>query len=493
MRRVVRRVGEVDAELVRRSASLPRTPADPALGAVTVAANHGLLWFGVAAVLASREGVTRRAALRGVAALAGASLATNAVAKPLLPRRRPLDDLVPEHRRLVDRPRSSSFPSGHAASAAAFATAVAMESPAAGAVVAPLAAAVAYSRVHTGVHWPSDVLGGAVLGSAVALATRRWWPVRPTAPSRARSAERVAALADGDGLVVLVNPAAGDADHDPSAELERVWPAAKLVRLDGSGEADLPAALDEALRGDWRSVRALAVAGGDGTVAAAAAVAAQRELPLVVVPAGTLNHFARDLGVPDVAAAAEAVAEGSAVRVDLGAAVVDDAPPRWFVNTASLGGYPTLVRLRERWADRWGKWPAGAWALVRVLAEAKPLSVRIDGKPTRVWLVFVGNGGYQPKGFAPTWRPRLDGGRIDLRYVRADTRLSRLRFALAALTGALSRSRTYVQRELTSVEIEVLGPPVALACDGEVHAEGNRFRFVARDRVLRVYRPDTAP
>ncbi|SHF05349.1 bifunctional phosphatase PAP2/diacylglycerol kinase family protein [Streptoalloteichus hindustanus] len=492
VRRAARRVNEVDAELVRRSAALPRTVADPALGAVTVAANHGLLWFSVAALLASRQGVTRRAALRGVAALAGASLTTNAVAKPLLPRRRPVDDLVPEHRRLADRPRSSSFPSGHAASAAAFATAVAMESPAAGAVVAPLAAAVAYSRVHTGVHWPSDVAGGALLGTAVAVATRRWWPVRPTTPGQARADERVPALTDGAGLLVLVNPASGDQNHDPSAELARVWPAATLVHPDGSDGEDLAETLDRVLHGDWSSVRALGVAGGDGTVAAAAVVAARHGLPLVVVPAGTLNHFARDVGVPDLAGAAHAVAEGAAVRVDLAAVRVDDGPSRSFVNTASLGGYPEMVRLRERWTGRWGKWAAGAAALVRVLAGAEPLTVRVDGQLTRVWLLFVGNNGYHPQGLAPAWRPRLDHARLDLRYVRADVRFSRLRFALAALTGALTRSRVYVRQERQSVEVEVLGPPVALARDGEVSArgaEGNRFRFVARDRVLRVYRP----
>lgn len=73
------------------------------------------------------------------------------------------------------RPRSSAFPSGHSVSAAAFVTAVTMEFPAAAAVVAPLAAAVAYSRVHTGVHWASDVFGGLVLGSGIALTTWQWW------------------------------------------------------------------------------------------------------------------------------------------------------------------------------------------------------------------------------------------------------------------------------------------------------------------------------
>ncbi|HEY0640497.1 MAG TPA: phosphatase PAP2 family protein, partial [Pseudonocardiaceae bacterium] len=153
----MRRVDETDRAFTRRVGALPRTPADDGLKRLTSAADHSFLWLLIAVLLATRRGVTRRAAFRGAAAIAGASFAANALAKPLVPRRRPAADALPLWRALPDPPTSSSFPSGHAASAAAFTAAVAMESPVAGALVAPLAATVAYSRVHTGVHWPSDV------------------------------------------------------------------------------------------------------------------------------------------------------------------------------------------------------------------------------------------------------------------------------------------------------------------------------------------------
>jgi diacylglycerol kinase family enzyme len=142
-------------------------------------------------------------------------------------------------------------------------------------------------------------------------------------------------------------------------------------------------------------VRALGVAGGDGTVAA------NRGLPLVVVPAGALNHFARDIGVTEVSDAVEAVRAGSAIAVDPGGVRVDDAPPRWFLNTASLGEYPDLVQLREQREQRWSKWPAAAIALIRVLWELDPLVARTDGKPRKAWLVFVGNGLYRPRASPP--------------------------------------------------------------------------------------------
>ncbi len=490
LRRVAQEINRVDHELVRRSAAIPPSAADDDLKALARTANHSLLWLAVAAALASHKGVTRRAALRGVAAISGASFIVNAVAKPLLPRRRPAWEDVPVGRRLNpnERPGSSSFPSGHAASAAAFATAVTMESPAMGLAVAPVAAAVAYSRVHTGVHYPSDVAAGMLLGSGIALATRRWWPRRVGEAAASRHLARVPALPAGEGLVVLVNPGSGADGEHPGAELAATWPAARQVFTEPGSDLtkQLEAELDSS---DRPPVRALGVAGGDGTVAAVAAVAASRGLPLVVVPAGTLNHFARDIGVTELADAVEAVRDGSAVAVDLGAVQVDDAPPHWFLNTASLGGYPDLVQLREQREQRWGKWPAAAISLIRVFREADPLVARIDGKRRKVWLVFVGNGLYRPRGFAAAVRHRLDSGLFDVRYVRADLRLSRTRFLIGALSSALERSRTYVQQERSTLRVEVLEAPVALATDGEVTAEGRRFEFFTQPAALQVFCP----
>jgi undecaprenyl-diphosphatase len=487
---VTREINRVDRELVRRSAVIPHWPADPGLRALSTAANHSLLWLAAAAVLASRKGATRRGALRGVAAIGGASFTINALAKPLLPRRRPVYDDLPVVRRLAlrDHPRSSSFPSGHAASAAAFATAVMMESPAVGLAVAPVAAAVAYSRVHTGVHWPSDVAAGVLMGTGIGLATRRWWPLRIGESAESSRRVWVPALPDGEGLVVMINPCAGPDGEDPGAELAAAWPAARQLIAEPDG--DLTKQLEAELEAAELPVCALGAAGGDGTVAAVAAVAAGRQLPLVVVPSGTLNHFARDIGVLELSDVVNAVRDGSAAVVDLGTVRIDDAPPHWFLNTASLGGYPDLVAMRERGQARWGKWPAATLALIRVLREADPLVARIDGVSRKVWLVFVGNGLYRPRGFAAAARHRLDSGLIDVRYVRADVRLSRTRFLVAALAGALQRSRTYVQQERADLQVEVVGRPLALATDGEVVAEGRKFRFSTQPAALKVYRPD---
>lgn len=484
----LRQVGAGDRKLVARSAALPRTPADRMLLGLGRSANKGRLWWSVATVLAARKGPARRGALRGIAAIAGASASANLLGKQLFPRRRPAAEEVPEHRRLVRRPTSSSFPSGHAASAAAFVTAVTMESPTAGLALAPLAAAVAYSRVHTGVHWPSDVGAGVAIGVASAFATRHWWPLHPDVPSRSTHRAVAPVMHDGEDMLAVANPRAGDAGFDPTEEIRLAWPKATIVYPDQGTDLRTQLAAEIARHG---RVRALAVAGGDGTVAAVASVAADYDLPLALIPAGTLNHFARDVGVrsmPDADAATEA---GSAVGVDLGEVTVTgrgETVRRWFVNTASLGGYPEMVRLREKIQQRHPKWPSTVLAMMRSLRRAKPLAVRLDGRTALVWMVFVGNGTYAPKGFAPYRRPALDTGLLDVRYLRADLPYSRARFILAVATNTLGASHVYRQYDLPSLDVELLGGHRRVATDGEVGPLGRQFRFRARPSALTIYR-----
>ncbi|WP_430332479.1 bifunctional phosphatase PAP2/diacylglycerol kinase family protein [Rhodococcus sp. ACT016] len=469
------------------STALPPSWLDGGLRALSTTANHSVLWMGIAAGAGLAGGRARRAATRGILAVAGASALTNAALKPLLPRRRPPAGTGEfATRRGLPAPNSSSFPSGHAASAAGFATGVALEFPVAGAVLTPLAAAVAYSRVHTGVHWPSDVVVGMGVGSAVALATRRWWAVRDEEPATLGPDRRTRALPDGDGMIVFVNPGSGTDDDATRSELEAALPRAEVVEFDP--DRDFDTQLDEAITA--RSPKALGVCGGDGTVVTVASAADRHDLPLAVFPGGTLNHFARDAGVGDVASTAEAVGEGSAELVDLGRVQVDDGKASTFVNTASLGGYPDSVRLRERWQPRLGKWPAAALAMARVLTGAQPLDVTIDGTRHSIWMLFVGNGRYSPADQVPMSRPQIHRGTLDVRYIRADRRLSRTRLVATALTGTLGSSTTYVQRDAATLTVEVDGDgeAVALATDGEVVADGRRFEFRSEPRSVVLYR-----
>ncbi len=492
-RRSLRPVGRLDRRITAAVGRLPPSAADDALLALTRSANHSWLWFATGSVLAAGTRRTRRGAMRGVMAIGLASLAANVVLKPLVPRRRPAADLLPTGRALPDRPTSSSFPSGHSASAMAFAVGVALESPRTGAVLAPLAATVAYSRIHVGVHWTSDVAVGSALGAGVALLTQRWLSRRPIDEAIARPWADAPELVDGEGLSMVVNSGSGRPGTDPVEEIANRLPKAHLLRLDAGD--DLIALLGEAA--GHPGTRALGIAGGDGSVAAAARIAEDLDLPLAVMPAGTLNHFGRDVGVYDLQEVVDATGAGEAVAVDIAelwAYSASTGPGGGervvFVNTASFGGYPEMVRLREKWQERWGKWPAASAALILTLWRARPLRCRIDGVETPVWMLFVGNGPYAPSGMTPSYRPRLDTGLLEIRYLRADRRFSRARAIMGLLLGTLGHIRTYVEHTATTLDVELLDGPVEVATDGEVMVAGERLCFSVAPHRVPVYRRD---
>ena len=378
----------------------------------------------------------RRAALRGAV---GAALGA----------------LVPRHRL--------------AAALGAAAAGVAIEQPVAG---VPLALAALATR---------DPLGAAA-GAALAVATTRVWPTAPRTVAELRrnnTAISVEPSTDGEGIVVVLNCAAGSADADDlTAALRDRLPAAEVVVVDGEDVGDV---LEKAAA---RATVALGAAGGDGTLSAAAAIAHDRGLRLLALPAGTLNHFARALGVLAVDDAVDALQAGQAVRVQLGV-----AGDRTFLNTASFGAYTDLVDARERLEDRIGKWPAVAVSLVGVLRRATPVDVVLDDRRRSVWLAFFGNASYEPPGFAPTWRERLDDGFLDVRLVDADQPLARTKLVLSVLAGRLARSAVYEQRTSTSMRVDCDESPMRVALDGEVLDLDVPATFTSRDEPLVVYAP----
>jgi diacylglycerol kinase family enzyme/membrane-associated phospholipid phosphatase len=466
-----------DARLHAFVGRLPTTPADRWLRRLSTAANHGGLWLGLAVLLGLRPGRLRRGAIRGVGSMWASSALVNVVLKRIFGRVRPDMANLRSERTLRRSPVTQSFPSGHSSSAAAFVTGVAMESPLAGAALAPVALGVGYSRVHVGVHYPGDVVAGMAVGGAVAAATQHWWRVRPTEPARVRTAYEAPALPDGEGLVVAVNPRSGPDEYDPAEDIRRILPKAEVLEL--TEDAGVDELLGEAARSG--RAKALGVAGGDGSVAAAAAVALEHGLPLAVIAAGTLNHFARDVGLETPEDTAEAVVSGQAVRVDV--ADVNGTP---FLNTASIGGYPEMVRRRDHLSGRMGKWMALTVAAAQVLRRQTPVSMTVNGQPLKVWILFVGNGCYTPRGLAPAWRPRLEDGLLDVQYLRADVRFSRTRAVLGALLGISDRISAYAEFQAEEVRVVSHSGLRQVAYDGEMGEKATEFHFTKRE-LLTVY------
>ncbi|MFE0171018.1 bifunctional phosphatase PAP2/diacylglycerol kinase family protein [Streptomyces sp. NPDC059002] len=394
--------------------------ADRLLPRLSHAANHGVLWLGAAAgIAASRTPRGRRAAVRGIASLALASATINTVGKRSVRRARPLLHTVPLIRQLKRQPITTSFPSGHSASAAAFATGVALESRAWGAGVAPVAGAVALSRVYTGAHFPSDILAGAALGAGAAFAVRGLVPTRAQLPPPAPRTD-APALPGGAGLVLVTGP--GPRAGHRADELRHALPLAEVITCEPASFAD------ELAKAAGRA-RALGVCGDDGSVNAAAAVALRHGRPLAVLPCGAPNHFAYDIGVEETRDLCRAVAEGGAAAVDVGrfsATADSDASAGAgngagrlegiFLNTLSLGVRPELVRGRDRWAQRIGDRPATVLAALRTAdAERPPMNVEIGGRTRPLRMLFVGNCAYRSPGLTPGRRTDLADGLLDVR------------------------------------------------------------------------------
>jgi undecaprenyl-diphosphatase len=335
--------------------------------------------------------------------------------------------------------------------------------------------------VHTGVHYPGDVLAGAALGIGAAVAVKRVWPARPAQPAAGQVAVEAPALPDGTGLVLVANEGGGSADQIDAVEksLAELLPGAEVVRASDDLEAALRAAAGRAT--------VLGVMGGDGTVNCAAGIAMETRLPLAVVPGGTLNHFTGELGIDSVEAVADAVRDGRAVRVSVGSAA-PDGEGLWFLNTFAVGVYPDLVRIRERYEKQLGKWPAMALATAKVLRKAERVELTVDGEERTLWTLFAGNGHYHPSGFAPSWRERMDDGCVDVRLVDGTRPWSRTRLAVAVLTGRLGRSRVYEERVVGRLSVASRQGGLRSARDGEVGDGPDRLHLRAGATPRVVYR-----
>jgi undecaprenyl-diphosphatase len=450
--------------------------AEAVLPRLSRTANHGRLWFAVAAGMTAYGGRHgRKAALRGLGSLAVASLAVNTVGKGAVGRSRPILDAVPMMRRLHRQPITSSFPSGHSASAAAFVAGAALESGGWGAAIAPVAAGVAFSRIYTGVHYPSDVVAGCALGVGAALLVRAVVPPAGRGPRPGPPAWVPSLGEDGEGLHVVVNAASGPPPllTPPLRRIRAALPGAAVTER--TEDDDLAELLEKSARSAVEENGALGVCGGDGTVCLAAAAALRHGLPLAVFPGGTRNHFALDLGLESVEDTAAAILAGRATRVDV-ARRTDPATgaAQPFLNTFSVGSYPDLVQVRERWSRRVGSWPASVLAAVHVLRTCEPVDVEIGGKARPVWLLFAGNCRYSSWGPAPVRRRDLADGLLDVRIVGGGP-FARTRLFGAALTGLRSASPAWVTAEVPRLRIRIPGATWTAdddAARGDDHAVG---------------------
>lgn len=294
-------------------------------------------------------------------------------------------------------------------------------------------------------------------------------------------------------IVVLLNAGSGaergrDGTARVKARLEALFAEAGRpvqVRIADRGQPIDRLAADAVRRG----AAAVVAGGGDGTVSAVAGAVADTGIPMGVLPLGTLNHFAKDLGIPlELDAAVQVVLAGATKPVD--AAEVNG---RLFVNNSSIGVYPAIVRRRERYRreQRMGKWLAMLWATLAVLRRHLFFAVRVvtdaDTVVRRTPFVFVGNGRYVLEGFGAGAREVIDDGRISVYLMNASRRRSLLWLAVQVLLGRPAAREELDCFSVREAVIETRRRWGHVSADGEVIAMPGPLVYRVRPGALEVF------
>jgi YegS/Rv2252/BmrU family lipid kinase len=294
-------------------------------------------------------------------------------------------------------------------------------------------------------------------------------------------------------LKIIISAGAGPGDNTKAAErLAEIFKEEQIdadISLAQSGDEVIELAR-AAARDTYRVIVA---GGGDGTINSVASAMIDSDKILGVLPLGTLNHFARDLGIPsDLYAAARTIVAGHTTEVD-----VAEVNNRIFLNNSSLGLYPMIVREREK-HQRLGfrKWPAFIWATIQALRRNPFLDVRLRVKDELLDrttpFVFVGNNEYAMDLFNIGLRERLDRGELSIYITHGTNRLKLISLAVRAVIGRLRTDKDFLALRSDEVKIQTARKRVRVAFDGEIEVMEAPLQYKVRRRALRVIVPKGA-
>lgn len=239
---------------------------------------------------------------------------------------------------------------------------------------------------------------------------------------------------------------------------------------------------------------ALVAAGGDGTINAVVTLMHGSRSRLGIIPMGTLNHFARELGIPlDISQAVGVIARGHHRAVDVGK--VND---RLFVNNSSIGLYPRAVITRDNYKTRVGKWPAAVFGILWAMTHPRRyhIELRIKGKQQtlRTPFVFIGNNEYKRGQLEIGQRDALDKGVLAVYALKAGGLMHLPRLLLYTLFSRRRRTRDFVIYRVTACTISFRSRrTVAVACDGEVFRMKAPLHYQTTPLSLEVFTPRKTP
>ena len=287
---------------------------------------------------------------------------------------------------------------------------------------------------------------------------------------------------------VIINATAGSARGQElasqiSAIFERNGMQAQIEVANGK---QVPA-IARTMRDEHYDV--IVAAGGDGTVSSVAAQIVGCDVALGVLPLGTLNHFARDLGISlNLEEAAAVICSGEVRAVDI--ASVNE---RFFINNSSLGLYADQVRLRQVWRKRIGRWPALILASIITLARFRYLAItaKFNGKSVsrRCPLALISNNEYKLEPGNLTERKQLDGGLLGIYLLRDEGRAGLLRIVLHSFVHKLEEAASFENDTAAEVIITMKQKRIHVALDGEVCKLHSPLRYSSMPGSLRVVAP----
>ena len=228
--------------------------------------------------------------------------------------------------------------------------------------------------------------------------------------------------------------------------------------------------------------RIIAAIGGDGTLSAVAGILAGTKAIFAPLPGGTLNHFTKDLGVPqDIDKALGRLLHLKPRSIDV--ALVNK---KVFINNASVGLYTSSLHTRKRFEDRLGKWLSAIIASIRALIRFRTYTVTIDKETFRTPFIFVGNNEYKMTRPGVVERKNIDKGTLSIFIARTASRRVLLKIAVLAIIGNINKLDEFESRKTSSFVINTLKKQLSVSRDGEVDHVATPLRFEVQKSVLRV-------
>ncbi|MES2283963.1 MAG: diacylglycerol kinase family protein [Pseudomonadota bacterium] len=298
-------------------------------------------------------------------------------------------------------------------------------------------------------------------------------------------------MQDNRKIAVILNASAGSGCDDDAArsfvEKFATHGIEARVTLAKNG-SELVGAAKQAVKDGFPMV---AAGGGDGTQNAVASELIGTDVVYGVLPMGTLNHFAKDLGIPlAIDDAIATIAAGHSTEVDTA-----EVNGRSFLNNSSLGLYPDTVRMREMQQSRLGrsKWPAFFWAALTSLKRYPFLNLQLTTDKIsyrqRTPFIFIGNNDYIMEGFNIGARSSLQDGRLSLYFAHRTGRVGLLVLAVRAVFGRLKQAKDFEMLQARTLTVESRHRQLRVSTDGEVNLMETPLVYKIVPRSLNVFVP----